>query len=93
MQRVPEDIDAMKHLLKYGLLGTDRSVLERIQSDEKLPFVLRKESTDEEVDDDEGSSQNGDEKREKTKLDAIDVKRFIDHRSWFFGFSFCWYFI
>ncbi len=49
VQRVPEDLDALKHLLQYGLMGTNLNVILAIDTDSELPFVV-KEAEDENED-------------------------------------------
>ena len=70
MQRVPEDIDAMKHLLEYGLIGTSIQVMDVIDSKDKLPFLI-KDDTDEDSDDDQIDKK----KKVKRLSDVMDVKR------------------
>ena len=71
MQRVPEDIDAMKHLLEYGLIGTSIQVMDVIDSKDKLPFLIR---DDTEGDNDDDDAQI-DKKKVKRLSDVMDVNR------------------
>ena len=51
MQRVPESLDATRHLLQYGLMGTSLKVILAINTKEQLPFVIEEtHGEDEEVD-------------------------------------------
>ena len=59
MKRVPEDVDAMKHLLKYGFLGTNVNVIRAIETDAALPFAYIEENKDDEEEkkDDKGTEE------------------------------------
>ena len=53
VERVPEDYEAAKQLLRYGLLGTDAKVVDAVGHEKRpLPFII-KAKEDELEDDDE----------------------------------------
>eukprot|EP00794_Sanderia_malayensis_P009896 gene9896-10909_t len=50
VQRVPDDLDTLKHLLQYGLLGTSLSVIQAVETTKELPFVVNEETDDDDLD-------------------------------------------
>ena len=61
MKRVPEDIDAMKYLLKYGLLGTNAKIIKSIETQASLPFAYFEEQQEANDDDEQQGSKETDE--------------------------------
>lgn len=75
MKRVPEDIDAMKHLLKYGLLGTHIKIIQDIETGDKIPFVHSECVEGDNDDTDENS------KKEEELYDALKSLNFARYAS------------
>ena len=72
MERVPDDYDAMKELLKYGLLGTDARVLAALgQRKSKVPFIVK--AADQEFDGEEERKE-----RQRNLEEALDFERYIN---------------
>jgi len=78
VKRVPEDIDAMKYLLKYGLLGTNAKIIKSIEMQAFLPFAYSEEQ--QEVDDDDGQQESKEAKElcdvvSSLKLESLSEKQ------------------
>ena len=68
VERVPEDYEAAKQLLQYGLHGTDAKVVDTVGCEKgSLPFIIR--AKDDELDDDEERKKKQREIEESLKFD------------------------
>lgn len=77
MERVPEDYEAAKQLLRYGLHGTDAKVVATVGHEKgPLPFIIKSKS--DEFEDDEERKKKHKELEESLKF-ARSVLNVLKH--------------
>lgn len=72
VKRVPEDVDAMKHLLKYGFLGTHIKIIQAIATDSNIPFVYIEENNE-----DEENKESKEAEELSDILTSLDLTKYI----------------
>lgn len=77
VERVPEDYEAAKQLLQYGLRGTDAKVVDTVGREKgSLPFIIKAKV--DELDDDEERKKKQREIEESLKFDRYFSNKTID---------------
>ena len=78
MERVPEDYEAAKQLLRYGLHGTDAKVVKALGCEKgPLPFIMKTKDDDDDDEDYEKRKNKLKEVEESLKFDRYSGKSFI----------------
>ena len=74
VERVPEDYEAAKQLLRYGLHGTDAKVVDTVAREKgPLPFIIK--AKEDELEDDEERKKKRRELEESLKFDRYCLKK------------------
>ena len=76
VERVPEDYEAAKQLLRYGLHGTDAKVVDTVGREKgPLPFIIK--AKEDELEDDEERKKKHRELEESLKFDRYCLKKLL----------------